>query len=532
MTESLTVMMAQINPIVGAIEANTNTIIDIVRAQASKNDLIVFPELVLTGYPPEDLLFRNSCANRVNTAINAIMAATGAVYVIVGHPSWYKNQCFNSASVFYSGKCVARYYKQTLPTHGVFDERRYFTPGPETACVFKIKNTGIGLCICEDLWQPGPVERLKSAGAQLLISLNASPFEETKQQQRMSILKEHALTGLNIVYVNLVGGQDELLFDGQSMAYDNHGQCFARAPAFESNLQTVTFNPNKARVAPVPDIDHTAILYRALVFGLHDYIEKNGFPAVLIGLSGGIDSALTLAIAADALGAERVHAVMMPSRYTATISHEYALQQLNTMHVAYTTLDIEPTFNALISTLEPSFIGHAPDVTEENLQARIRGTLLMALSNKTGNMVLTTSNKSELAVGYSTLYGDMCGGFSVLKDVFKTQVYALAKYRNTITPVIPEQVLTRAPSAELAWNQTDQDSLPEYEILDTILRAYIYEHCDLDDLLLRGYTRDLVEPIIQRIKRNEHKRRQAAPGVKISHCAFGKDWRYPITSKF
>lgn len=532
MTKSLTVMMAQINPIVGAIETNTQMVLDIVQEHSTNHDLIIFPELVITGYPPEDLLLRNSCAIRVKQALNNIMMAAGDVYVIVGHPSWSNNQCFNSASVFYQGKCAAIYHKQCLPNTGVFDERRYFTPGPTTACIFHIKDLAIGLCICEDLWQPGPVEHLKKAGAHTIIALNASPFEDTKQKRRMSVLQAHALTGLNIAYVNLVGGQDELVFDGQSMAYDHHGDCIARAPAFKKATHSVTFNaPNKYQQI-INEPDPLEIIYSALVCGLHDYIEKNGFPGVLIGLSGGIDSALTLAIAVDALGADRVHAVMMPSRYTAQISREDALQQLNTMRVQHTTLDIEPTVNALNQTLEPAFLGREPDLTEENLQARIRGTLLMALSNKTGKMVLTTSNKSEIAVGYATLYGDMCGGFSVLKDVFKTQVYALAAYRNLLQPVIPARVLTRAPSAELAFDQTDQKHLPEYELLDAILHAYIYEKCDLEDLVSLGYPHDIVESVIKRIKSNEHKRKQSAPGVKISHCAFGKDWRYPITSKF
>ena len=532
MPQSLTVMLAQINPMVGAIETNMCTIIDIIQANQAKYDIIAFPELVLTGYPLEDLLLRNSCATRVNAAIKEIMAATIDAYVIVGHPTWSNDQCFNSASVFYQGKCISLCHKQKLPNNGIFDERRYFIPGPTIACVFTVKDTLVGLCICEDIWHYGPVEQLKTAGAQLVISINASPFEDTKQSRRMSILNAHARSGLNIAYVNMIGGQDELVFDGQSMAYDQNGQCFARASAFESQLLAVTFNDPKSCKQIAPDIAPMAMLYRALVFGLYEYVEKNSFPGVLIGLSGGVDSALTLAIAVDALGAERVHAVMMPSRYTASISHEGALQQLKIMNVKHTILDIEPTMNMLTQTLEPTFSGLDQDVTEQNMQARIRGVLLMALSNKLGSMVLTTSNKSEIAVGYSTLYGDMCGGFSVLKDVFKTQVYALAKYRNDVTPVIPEIVLTRPPSAELTWDQTDQDSLPEYEVLDAILHAYIYEHCDLDNLLIRGYSRDLIVAIINRIKRSEYKRKQSAPGIKISHCAFGKDWRYPITSKF
>lgn len=525
---SLTVLMAQINPTVGAIEANTKKIIHIIEEEASRHDIIVFPELAITGYPPEDLLFRHTFASRINHALQAIMNASQHAHVVVGHPSFLMNQCFNSASVFYQGACVMCCHKQRLPNYGVFDERRYFTPGPPSAHVFTLKGQTIGVCICEDLWQPGPVDTLLLHGATTLIAINASPFDNEKPKQREQLLYQHALRGLDVIYVNLQGGQDELVFDGQSMAWDRQGNLVARAPAFKEHLQTVRlgFQANLGNITPL--LHHDALIYQALVCGLHDYVKKNAFPGVLLGLSGGIDSALTLAIAVDALGPQCVHAVLMPSRYTADMSHEDAQDQLQRMGIKQTTLSIEPTLLALTHTLENA--GPIEGITAENLQARIRGTLLMALSNKTGHMVLSTSNKSETAVGYATLYGDMCGGFSVLKDVLKTQVYALARYRNTQTEVIPERVITRAPTAELAFNQTDQDQLPAYEVLDAIILAYMQDAYDAEQIIAQGHPADVVYNVIQRIKRNEYKRRQASPGVKISRCAFGKDWRYPITS--
>lgn len=529
MQNSLRFLMAQINPTVGAIEANAAKIIEIIKDNQSTHDLIIFPELALTGYPPEDLLLRDDFFIHVATALKTITSATQQTHVILGHPSLINNKRYNSASILHNHQCIDLYHKQHLPNYGVFDEKRYFTPGPAAPCLFELNGYRIGINICEDIWQTDPVTQTILAGADLLVTINASPFEHDKYQQREALLKNHSITA---IYVNLIGGQDDLVFDGQSFVLDNTGHVVARAAAFSEQLLTVNMQNQHIHADIAPLLNRDALIYQALVCGLHDYVEKNEFPGVLLGLSGGIDSALTLAIAVDALGAERVHAVMMPSRYTADISLEDAMQQLNTLNVTHTTLSIEPAFNVLLDTLTPAFAGCPSDITEENMQARIRGLLLMALSNKTGKMVLTTSNKSESAVGYATLYGDMCGGFGVLSDVLKTQVYALANYRNKISFVIPERVITRPPSAELAPNQTDQDTLPDYPTLDAIIHLYVEKGLNSTTIIEQGYSNDTVQRVIHLIKRNEYKRRQAAPGVKISHCSFNKrDWRYPITSK-
>lgn len=532
MPQTLSVLMAQINPTVGAISSNTTKIINIIETHQNNHDLIIFPELALIGYPPEDLLFHNELFLQVETALNAIQKITKNCHVILGHPTMEENNCYNAASVIFNGKQIALYHKQHLPNYGVFDEQRYFTKGAAKACIIHIKNYPVGLCICEDLWQPGPVEQLIDEGAEILVCINASPFDQNKYTVRELLLRKYSKQGLAILYVNQVGGQDELVFDGQSVVLNHQGEIGARLPAFVESLQTVKIHGKEIQASIAPLLIKEELLYQALVCGLRDYIEKNSFPGVLIGLSGGIDSALTLAIAVDALGPSRVHAVLMPSRYTATISVEDAKIQAESMRVSYEILSIEPTFKAFLTTLEPCFKGLAANTTEENLQARIRGMLLMALSNKTGNMVLTTSNKSETAVGYCTLYGDMAGGFAVLKDVLKTVVYELANYRNTLSPIIPTRVLTRAPSAELAPNQTDQDSLPDYATLDNIITAYMENNLSVKAIIAQGYKSADVLKVIQLIKRNEYKRRQAPPGVKITIRNFGRDWRHPITSGF
>jgi NAD+ synthase (glutamine-hydrolysing) len=532
MQQSLKILMAQINPKVGAIEANVEKIVAIIQKEQKQHELIVFPELAISGYPPEDLLFREAFFLQIEAGLNRIKQASTDCFVIIGHPSFEHGHCYNSATVFHQKSRVAFYHKQNLPNYDVFDEKRYFTAGEAQACIIKVKDQRVALCICEDLWQPGPFEQIFHAGADLLICINASPFDYKKPALREKLLQGYAKRGLAIIYVNQVGGQDDLVFDGQSLAFDNLGELQARAPAFKEHLQTVFIKGQKIESEIIPSLKQTELIYEALVCGTRDYVEKNGFPGVLLGLSGGIDSALTLAIAVDALSAKRVHALMMPSRYTADMSNEDAAQQLKIMGVQGTTLAIEPVFNSLLDTLAPSFKGLAPDTTEENLQARIRAILLMALSNKTGNMVLTTSNKSETAVGYTTLYGDMAGGFAVLKDVLKTQVYELAHYRNSIKSVIPERVIKRAPSAELAANQTDQDSLPDYALLDAIIQGYMDDNLSAVDLVQKGYPAADVDNLIRLIQRNEYKRRQAAPGVKISLRAFGRDWRCPITSGF
>ena len=532
MTAKLTILFAQINLKVGAITENLAKILAIIKENQSSHDLILFPELSLTGYPPEDLLFRTAMYGQIEQGLQAIAKVTSDCHIVIGHPVLENGQCYNAASIFYQGELQKCYRKQELPNEGVFDELRYFESGAAKPCLINIKGYRLGLCICEDIWQSAPIQQIITAGADALLCINASPFDYKKPQRRHQLLSEQAKKGLAIFYVNLIGGQDELIFDGQSLAYDKKGLLCARLPAFVESLQTITLCGDDIQGPVQPLLNTEAMIYQALVCATRDYVEKNGFPGVLLGLSGGIDSALTLAIAVDALGANRVHAVLMPSRYTANMSVDDAHQQLAAMKVASSTLSIEPAFNSMLNTLAPSFSGLPADTTEENLQARIRGMLLMALSNKTGNMVLTTSNKSETAVGYSTLYGDMAGGFAVLKDVLKTQVYQLAHYRNSISAIIPERVITRAPSAELAPNQTDQDSLPDYAILDSIIQHYMEENLDTKAIIQQGFLPEDVTRVIQLIKRNEYKRRQAAPGPKISPRAFGRDWRYPITSGY
>jgi NAD+ synthase (glutamine-hydrolysing) len=529
---TLKFLSAQINPLVGAITKNTEKIVNIITTYQHDHDIIIFPELALTGYPPEDLLFRQELVAQIDDALTIIQSHTKNCHIIIGHPSCESKTLYNSASVIFKGKRIALYHKQHLPNYGVFDEQRYFSKGEKNACVFTIKDQKIGLCICEDIWHPGPVEDLLAATINTMICINASPFDIKKYQLREALVRTYAKQGIAVIYVNQIGGQDELLFDGQSFALDNTGKLAARSKAFVESMATITIEANelKGNVTPLPADE--ALIYQALVCGLKDYVEKNNFPGVLLGLSGGIDSALTLCIAADALGPEKVHAVLMPSRFTAEMSVIDAQLQAEAMGVPYSNLSIEPSFQAILTTLTPAFKNKAPDVTEENLQARIRAIFLMALSNKTGNMLLTTSNKSETAVGYTTLYGDMAGGFAVLKDVLKTSVYELARYRNSLAPVIPERVLTRAPSAELAANQTDQDSLPAYEILDAIITKYMEENLSAEEIIKLGYSADDITKVIKLIKRNEYKRRQAAPGPKITARAFGKDWRYPITSGF
>lgn len=532
MTKQLTLLMAQINPTVGAIAANVEKVITIILQHQDQHDVILFPELVITGYPPEDLLLRPALHDQVIAGLQRIAAVTHNCHIIVGHPSLIEGQFFNSASIYHKGGRIAFYHKHQLPNYGVFDEARYFDPGEKQLCILRINGYQFGIGICEDIWYGDLINLAVAAGLDGLLCLNASPFDFLKHTIRDDLLRKHAEQGIHIVYVNLIGGQDELIFDGQSLALNKSGEICARLPAFTEQLQTLYFKDDQLKSDIAPLLTQQELIYQALVLGTRDYVQKNGFPGVLLGLSGGIDSALTLAVAADALGADKVHAVMMPSRYTAQMSGEDALMQVQAMNVSSSVLAIEPVFDVLLKTLEPAFSGYAPDITEENIQARIRGLLLMALSNKTGKMVLTTSNKSETAVGYATLYGDMAGGFAVLKDVLKTQVYELARYRNSLSAVIPERVLTRPPSAELAENQTDQDSLPDYNVLDSIIVAYMEENKSTSEIIAQGHPAATVARVIRLIKRSEFKRRQAAPGIKISVRAFGRDWRLPITSGF
>ena len=453
--------------------------------------------------------------------------------MVIGHPLQDSTYLYNALSIIHQHKIIKTYKKQHLPNTGVFDEKRYFEPGPATPCILEIKQHTIGFCICEDIWKPGPVEQIIDAKADILVCINASPFEVNKAEQRIQLLQSHAPNPLSFVYVNQVGGQDELVFDGRSFVLDHACEINAHAPAFTEHLETVYFEPQNITANIAPVLTEHALIYQALCTGLADYINKNNFPGVLFGLSGGLDSALTLAIAVDGVGAERVEVLIMPSRYTSKVSMDEIDKILHYQNIKHHTLSIEPGLNTLLETLTPHLDNHlVPDIAQQNLQARLRGMLLMAFSNSNQKLVLSTSNKSESAIGYTTLYGDMCGGFAPIQDVPKMLVYALAKYRNTISPVIPEGIITRAPSAELAENQTDQDTLPDYPELDQIIAYHMHEKLSQSDIIQKGHDAEVVKQVTQLIQRNEYKRRQAPPGTKISKRAFGRDWRYPMTSKF
>jgi len=529
------IVMAQINTLVGDIKGNTQRILDVcVDQSALCVDMVVFPELTLTGYPPEDLLLRQHTTDLTAAALERLCQdLPDGLAVVVGYPRRQGGLLFNSAGVLYNGAVVAEYDKQCLPNYQVFDEKRYFEAGADT-CVVTIKDLPIGLTICEDIWHPHPAANAAAAGAQLLINLNASPFHRGKQSERTAQVSALARTHqLPILYVNQVGGQDELVFDGGSFVVDARGDVQHRAIEFAEVMLSVEIETSpQLRVAAgavATPLDELDAVWQALVLGMRDYVNKNGFPGVVLGLSGGIDSAVTLAVAVDALGPERVEAVMMPFRYTASMSIEDAAEQANTQGVAFSNRSIEPLYEAFMTTLAPAFEGLEPNITEENLQARCRGVLLMSISNKKNLLVLTTGNKSELAVGYSTLYGDMAGGFDVLKDCPKMLVYALAQYRNTLGQCIPERVISRPPSAELAPDQKDEDSLPPYEVLDQIIEHYVERDASRDDMIAAGFSPEDVHRVVRLIDLNEYKRRQAPVGVRISPRAFGRDRRYPIT---
>ena len=529
------IVMAQINTLVGDIKGNTQRILDVCVDQSALGvDMVVFPELTLTGYPPEDLLLRQHTTDLTAAALERLCQdLPDGLAVVVGYPRRQGGLLFNSAGVLYNGAVVAEYDKQCLPNYQVFDEKRYFEAGADT-CVVTIKDLPIGLTICEDIWHPHPAANAAAAGAQLLINLNASPFHRGKQSERTAQVSALARTHqLPILYVNQVGGQDELVFDGGSFVVDALGDVQHRAIEFAEVMLSVEIETSpQLRVAAgavATPLDELDAVWQALVLGMRDYVNKNGFPGVVLGLSGGIDSAVTLAVAVDALGPERVEAVMMPFRYTASMSIEDAAEQANTQGVAFSNRSIEPLYEAFMTTLAPAFEGLEPNITEENLQARCRGVLLMSISNKKNLLVLTTGNKSELAVGYSTLYGDMAGGFDVLKDCPKMLVYALARYRNTLGQCIPERVISRPPSAELAPDQKDEDSLPPYEVLDQIIEHYVERDASRDDMIAAGFSPEDVQRVVRLIDLNEYKRRQAPVGVRISPRAFGRDRRYPIT---
>lgn len=537
------IRIAQLNLVVGDVAGNADRVIaEAAAARTDGVDLLVFPELTLTGYPPEDLLLRPELMQRVESASERIRAECRGITLVLGYPRRAVGGLFNVAGVLRDGEVIGEYAKQHLPNYSVFDEKRYFQAGT-TPLVLDHLGLRIGLSVCEDIWQEDPTRLAVAAGARILININASPFHAGKRAEREALVARRAGEhGIPVVYANLVGGQDELVFDGASFVADRTGWILHRAAAFEEDRLTFDLDDAGRPVGPTRDgstpsfesdaMEEEASIYAALVLGVRDYVHKNGFGGAVLGLSGGVDSALTLAIAVDALGADAVEGVLMPSRYTSEMSNLDALEEARSLGVKTLTISIEPAFRSFLSMLEPAFEGRAGDVTEENIQARCRGIILMAISNKTGRILLTTGNKSEMAVGYATLYGDMAGGFAPIKDVPKLLVYRLARYRNRRSPVIPERVLTRPPSAELRPDQTDQDSLPSYEVLDGILRLYIEEDEGVEAIVERGYPVEIVRRVTHLVDRNEYKRRQAPPGVRISTRAFGRDRRYPITSGF
>ncbi len=538
MSSEIKIGLAQINVVVGAIEDNVDRIIEFARrARDLDCDLLVCAELVVTAYPPEDLLMRPGFNSRVEQQLTRLCETVKDIDLIVGYPKKTSEGLYNMGALIINGKIAHEYAKMDLPNYSVFDEKRYFVPGT-THCVADYKGVKLGLTVCEDIWHDGPVEGAVEQGADIIININGSPYHSKKIEERNNIVCGKARK-LNtpVVYVNQVGGQDELVFDGASFACDEQGLIVHQAHSFEESLSTVTVRNNGGKVSingseMVPELETLESIYKALVLGVGDYVRKNGFKKVVIGLSGGIDSALTTTIAVDALGPENVDVIMMPFRYTSDISQHDAHAEAQALGINYHVVSIEPMYDAFIKQLSPIFGGAEQDTTEENIQARCRGLTLMAFSNKTGAMVLTTGNKSEMSVGYATLYGDMVGGYNAIKDVPKVLVYELSKYRNTLDPVIPERVITREPSAELRPDQIDSDSLPPYDILDPILELYVEHDCPPAEIVAKGFAKEYVSQVIRMVDRNEYKRRQAAPGVRITKRAFGRDRRYPITSGF
>ncbi len=533
---ALRIALAQLNLLVGDIAGNVEKMrAAVARARNEiKAQVVVFPELAITGYPPEDLLLRPDFVALAEQGLADLAREASGIDVIVGHPQRRRDgKLCNAASLLRAGKVEATYAKHSLPNYGVFDEKRYFVPG-SGPCIVSLQGVPTAITICEDVWEGWPVDEAAQAGAKLVLNLNASPFHLNKSRERYDVVTRAAKNnGIPILYVNLVGGQDELVFDGESFAINGDGSLAQRAPAFEEGLYAVEYTDGRfkqASVAPLLSEEQSA--YSALVLGVRDYIEKNRFKGAVLGLSGGIDSALTLCIAVDAIGAERVEAVMMPSRYTAPMSLEDAKALAQALNVTYRVIPIEPMFEAFLAALKEEFKGLPADTTEENLQARTRGMLLMAISNKTGKIVLTTGNKSEMAVGYATLYGDMAGGFGAIKDVPKTLVYRLTEYRNRLKPVIPRRTIDRPPSAELKPDQKDTDSLPSYDTLDAILERYVERDQHPAEIVAAGFDEATVRRVVAMVDRNEYKRRQAPPGVRITPRAFGRDRRYPITSGF
>ena len=532
----LKIVVAQLNFVVGDVEGNCEKIrssIHVAKQQFGA-DCVVFTELALTGYPPEDLLFRSKILDRVDMALKTLLKEASGIAVILGVPYFEEGTLYNSAVVLQEQSITEKYHKQILPNYNVFDEKRYFTAG-SSPCVFNIGDVSIGVTICEDIWQTEPTRAAKQAGAELIVNINASPFYSGKQQERETeVSKRVDENDIAIIYANQLGGQDELVFDGCSFAVNRDQNVVYRAPECKESVFLLEYDAdrqelvNSTTVAPNVNTDQS--IYNILTFGLQEYVNKNGFKGGVIGLSGGIDSALVLTLAVDALGSERVHAVMMPSRYTSQMSLDDAQMLAGNLDVKYSIISIEAIYEAYLQSLSDLFAGMQKDTTEENIQSRIRGMLLMALSNKFDHMVISTGNKSEMAVGYATLYGDMAGGFAPLKDVPKTKVFELARLRNQNSPVIPQRIIDRPPSAELAPDQKDEDSLPPYDILDEILELFVEQDFSREQVIARGFDGEVVAKVIQMVFRNEYKRRQAPPGVKITKRAFGKDRRYPITS--
>ena len=539
MSESLRIALAQLNTHVGAVPENTQAVINwaLKARDELQADLVIFPELTLVGYPPEDLLWRPGLREAVEHGLQRILAEVNGIHMMIGYPIWQDNKLYNAASLLFDGEIIATYHKQALPNYAVFDEKRYFSIGGE-AVVETIKGIRVALTVCEDLWVAEPASLAKQAGAEMLLNISASPWNQGKFAARQEAFSARVHeTRLPVVAVNLVGGQDELVFDGTSFVMDKQGQQILTMSSFTEQMCCVevsrnehglslTSDPSAATQAPLEHV------YQALCLGVKDYIRKNGFQGVVIGLSGGVDSALTAVIAADALGPENVDVVMLPSRYTRDMSLEDAETLANNLALNYRVIPIETVFNSFVELLSDEFSGLENDVTEENIQARCRGIILMAISNKKGKMLLTTGNKSEMAMGYSTLYGDMAGGFNPLKDVSKTLVFELCWHRNKRSPDIPERIITRPPSAELREDQEDQDSLPPYDILDAILERYVEQDESIKDIIAAGYDEALVRRVVRLLDINEHKRRQAPPGPRITPRNFGKDRRFPITSGY
>ena len=543
MSDSLRIALAQFDFPVGDIAGNTARIIEMIATAREEfdADLVLFPELALCGYPPEDLLLRPGFLARCEAAMQQIAASVSGITAIVGWPQSHGSVVYNAASVLRDGRIGQTYRKRELPNYAVFDERRYFTVDPDGgSCVFELNGVQVGLLICEDLWYAEPMADTLAAGAQLIVAPNASPFERGKHAQRDALLAERARdNGVGIVYLNCVGGQDSVVFDGASLAADGDGVVHPAAAAFTEQWLVVDYDSHSRRFTAqhwMDDGDESmdALAWRAVTRGIQDYCAKNGFSKVWLGLSGGIDSAIVLAMAVDALGADNVTAVRLPSRYTAGLSNDLAAQQCQALGVRLETVSIEPVFEGLMQALGPMFAGTAADVTEENLQSRARGVLMMALANKFGGLLLTTGNKSEYAVGYATIYGDMCGGYAPLKDLYKTEVFGLSKWRNTVggAPVIPPAVIARPPSAELRENQLDQDSLPAYDVLDGILYRHIDNEQSREEIIAAGYAEAMVDRVLGLVRTSEWKRQQAAPGPKVSRRAFGRERRYPISNGY